>query len=167
MSRINHTGRSKSVRRFVLLDHWVLETPAWKSLTPAERCVYVAVRQCYNGSNNGTIGLGARRAAELAGISKNTACKCFAVLIDRGFIECATPGGFRTNSRRQTEWRLTDERCDLRGTKGDRSYARWKPGSCKTSSQSRDTKVPIEGQSGGREGQSVPGPIPKSDRRAA
>lgn len=167
MSRPDRKGRTKGNGPFVQLTHWLLATPAWRSLSPSERSVYVAIRQCYNGSNNGRIGLGARRAAELAGVSKNTACKCFAVLVERGFVECATPGGFSTNSRRQTEWRLTDERCDIMGTKGSRAYARWKPEDCKTKSQSRDAQVPIEGQSTGAEGVTVPHVVPKQQQKAA
>ncbi len=138
MSRANVKGRTKGSGPFVQLTHWMMSNEAWRSLRPAERCVLIAMRQCYNGANNGSIGLGARRAADLAGISKNTACKCFAVLVDRGFAECVTPGGFSTNGRRQTEWRLTDERCDLTGVKGSHAYTRWKPQDGKTKSQSRD-----------------------------
>lgn len=167
MSRTNKTGRSKGNGRFVQLTHFLMATAAWRSLTPADRSVYIALRQCYNGANNGSIGLGARRAADLAGVSKNTACKSFARLVERGFTECVTPGGFSTNSRRQTEWRLTDERCDVSGMKGSHAFTRWKPDDCKTKSQSRDAQVPIEGQLAGQKAATVPELGPKPRQEAA
>lgn len=165
MSRANKKGRS-TAGHFVQLPYGLLHSAAWRSLSPGERSVYLAIRQTYNGHNNGCIGLGARRAAELANVSKNTACKHFAVLIERGFTECATPGGFNTNSRRQTEWRLTDERCHVTGAIPTRAYLKWRPEE-KSTSQSRDTEVPNRGQFGADQGATVPQLGLKSQARAA
>jgi hypothetical protein len=167
---VGKNGRSKGGPPFVQLRHYLVDSEAWNTLTPAERSVYVAMRRLYNGSNNGQIGLGARRAAILAGISKNTACKCFAALIEKGFVECVTPGGFNTNDRRQTEWRLTDERCDVTGAAPSKAFMRWRsddPSQCKTTYQTRDTQVPIRGQFGPKTPGSVPRLGPKAAGRAA
>lgn len=163
-------GRSKVGPPFVQIRHYLMDSEAWKALTPAERSVYLAMRRLYHGVNNGQIGLGARRAADLAGISKNTACKCFAGLIEKGFVECVTPGGFNTNDRRQTEWRLTDERCDVTGALPSKAFMKWRQTNTnprKTTSQSRDTQVPIEGQFSQERPVSVPRLVPKTNGRAA
>ncbi len=166
-------GRSHSGPPFVQLPHWLLDSPAYRALTPSDRSVYTAVRRLYNGSNNGRIGLGARRAAEMAGISKNTSCKCFAALVEKGFLECATPGGFSTNSRHQTEWRLTDQRCDVTGHLPSKAFVKWRrdqddgSSQSKTKSQSRDAQVPKEGQSRAHAPVSVPALVPKAESRAA
>lgn len=165
MRRKNQKGRSSTGGKFTRLSEALLNSDAWKCASPAERSVYTVMRSLYNGSNNGRIGLGARQAALLANISKNTSTSCFATLVERGLVECVTPGGFSTNSRRQTEWRLTDERCDVSGSLPSKAFMRWRATApkdlarvhqFKTKSQNRDAQVPIEGQSEAERCLSVP-----------
>jgi hypothetical protein len=129
MPKHNKKGRTKHGPPFVQLFKYMLKTDAWQALSAADRAVYVALADTYNGSNNGALGLGARRAGELCNISKNTATKCFRSLVEKGFIECATPGGFSRKSRHQTEWRLTTAKCDVSGKAASKAFVRWRPGS--------------------------------------
>ncbi len=153
MTKADKKGRSKGGGAFLQLHHFMLQSQAWRSLTPADRAVYTVIATLYNGANNGRLGLGARRAAELANISKNTAPACFRRLIERGFIECASPGGFNIKVRHQTEWRLTQYKCDATGALPSKAFMRWRPGAvetpakCRSRYQSGDFTVPIEGQS--------------------
>jgi hypothetical protein len=125
----------------------VLRSAAWLSLTPVARTVYVQLRLRFNGSNNGAIPYSAREAAEECRINKDTASRAFAELQAKGFIECATPGGFTRKVRHATEWRLTDERCDVTGAVPSRAFMRWQPASetepmRKSRSENRVTSVP-------------------------
>ncbi len=129
------------------LDWFMLESPAYRSLTPAARAVYVEVAKLYNGRNNGTLALSVRDAAERCRINKDTASKAFALLQAVGFLECATPGGFTRKVRHAAEWRLAGERCDKTGALATRAFMRWRPpvSESKTRSQSRADTVPPSG----------------------
>jgi len=55
----------------VKLRFWLLNSPAWQSLPPAARALYIDIVKRYNGSNNGRIVMGVRDAAKLIGVSKD------------------------------------------------------------------------------------------------
>lgn len=119
--------RSNSCGRFVQLPHFLLHSAAWLSLTPNERIVYILVLQHYDGRNNGYIGLGARRAAALGKMNKDTASRCFRRLVEVGLLEVAQPSAFNQNDCQATEWRLTSHKCDRTGALPSRAYMRWTP----------------------------------------
>lgn len=167
MSRAKANGRSKGGGPFVQLFKFMLESQAWKSLSPADRAVYIELCALYNGANNGRLGLGARRAAELCNISKNTVSTCFRILEARGFIDCVTAGGFSRKSRHQTEWRLTQYRCDVTGQLPTKAFAKWRPEGCDSRSQLRDASVPNEGQSASKSPLTVPRLGPSAREAAA
>lgn len=127
MGRVNATGRRKSGPPFLQLYRYLLESAAWRSLSPQARCVYIEVAALYNGANNGFIGLGVRAASERANVNKDTAAKCFAILIERGFIEPTQLGAFNQNARLATEWRLTSAKCDRTGAQASKAFMKWKP----------------------------------------
>lgn len=108
-----------------MLGDWMMNSAAWRDLTPQDRAVFIEIARLYNGKNNGFIGLGVRDAAERANVNKDTAAKCFGRLVEHGFIERAQPGGFNTNARRATEWRLTHERCDRTHELPTKAFMRW------------------------------------------
>jgi hypothetical protein len=123
----NRKGRSKRTGHFVQLHTWMMATEAWRSLSPSSRVVYIEIVARYDGRNNGWLALSARDAASLCRINKDTAGKAFRELIDRGFIECVTPGGFTRKVRHATEWRLTHHLCDATGKAGSKAYMKWRP----------------------------------------
>ena len=131
MSRngVNRTGRSTKAPRHVRLHHWLMETSAWKSLNGNERAIYVAICARYAGenSNNGRIPFSMREAAGALRISKATAARAFAVLIERGFIVPTTRGAFRTKQRHATEWRLTEYPCDVTHKMSTKDFVHWSP----------------------------------------
>ena len=147
MARHNKTGRSKgSSGQFVQLHDWMMNTAAWRSLTPQCRAVYVEVARLYNGRNNGSLGLGARDAAERANINKDTACSCFARLTELGFLEAAQLGKFNMNSRKVTEWRLTAYKCDRTHKLPTKAFASWRPADSKQRPKRGPRKSETEGQ---------------------
>lgn len=126
-NRQDRRGRSKAGGHFVRLDSFMMESAAWRSLTPAARAVYIEVRRRFNGHNNGWLALSVRDAAGRCNCNKDTARKALSTLQERGFIECVTPGGFTRKVRHATEWRLLDERCDKTGALPSKAFMRWRP----------------------------------------
>ena len=131
-----------------MLSWFMLDSVAWRSLTPAARVVYVELRRRFHGVNNGWIAFSVRDAADRCNINKDTARKAFVTLQERGFIECVTPGGFTRKVRHATEWRLLDERCDKTGALPTKAFMRWRPeaaNDCKTRSGNKADTVPSFG----------------------
>ncbi len=121
--RVDRTGRSIGPTRFLKLDHWILKTPAWQSLPPASRALYVELAQRYNGYNNGEISMSVREAAGLLHIAKDTATKSFHELEEKGFIRRNVCGSFNWKIRHATTWILTEHPfADQLPTK---EFARW------------------------------------------
>jgi hypothetical protein len=106
---------------------WVMETAAWKSLTPKARAVLVEVASRYFGTNNGRIALSVRDAAEACNINKDTAAKAFKELIEKGFLVCKSPGGFSLKMRHATEWLWTEHRDDVTGELPRKTFVHWRP----------------------------------------
>lgn len=105
---VTKRGRERGKgERFIRLNHALLKTEAWGSLTCAQRCVYLALCMVYNGFNNGQIGLSVRQAAKLANCNKDTAAAALKTLETRGFIERMTPGAFSLKIRHSALYRLT------------------------------------------------------------
>ncbi len=122
--RHNNTGRS-TTERFLALQHFMLDSRAWLSLSPVARCVFIELARLYNGSNNGRLALSARNAAERVGCSKNTAARAFAELIEKGFIELRSSGHFDRKTPHAAEYRLTMHRCDRSGERASKRFMRW------------------------------------------
>jgi hypothetical protein len=121
----NKSGRSGHVGKHVQLPEFMLASPAWRSLNPAARVLYVELRRIYNGKNNGFLALSVRDAAERCAVNKDTASKAFAALIDRGFIDLATPASFGTNGRHAAEYRLTDWPCNRTNQRPSKAFMAW------------------------------------------
>jgi hypothetical protein len=141
--RQNATGRSRGDVRHVRLYHWLLDSPAWKSLKPVERALYIELAQRFNGSNNGHIGLSVRDAGDALRISKNTAARAFMTLQKRGFVEVVRRGHFDRKQRHASEWRLTEHPCDVTGELATKAFMRW--GREEKTGPSRGTVGPSSG----------------------
>jgi Helix-turn-helix domain len=144
--RHDNKGRSKGYADFVKLDRVLLHTPAYGSLTTQARAVLVELYDRYKGYNNGCIGLSVRSAAEHCNIAKDTANRALRELVEKGFIECVTPGGFSRKTPHATEWRLTQHRCDVTGATPTKGYMKWGREK-KTRSQNAPTAVPSRDRS--------------------
>lgn len=123
----------KKTPRYVRLEHWLLDSSAWQSLTPQARVVYTELCKIYNGVNNGGIALSNRDAATRCNISKDTAGNCLQRLAEIGFTKVRTPGGYNQKSRdgkginknKASEYELTEyPYLDRQPTK---DFMNWKP----------------------------------------
>jgi len=147
--RHNHKGRI-TTERFVSLPHWALQSPAWRSLSPVSRSVFIELAAIYNGSNNGRIALSARDAAERARCSKNTAARAFAELTQKGFIYLCSRGHFDRKTPHAAEYRLTLHNCDRSGERASKRFMSWH------SAEPRSVAGPTRGTAGVSSG-TVPG----------
>ncbi len=111
-NRPNQTGRSNT-SRFARLDYRLLNSNAYRALSPNARALLVEVVMLYNGENNGSLWLSVRDAAHRMGVADVTAASnAFAELQDMGFIAMTQDAYFRVKASdtcRARCWRLTWE----------------------------------------------------------
>lgn len=125
MTKKTIKGRSKFGPPFIMVRHYVYDSAAYRSLTPADRSVYAVILRRYNGTNNGRIGMSVRVCAEEAGVNKDTVGACVQKLCDRGLIEIASESSLVTRMAR--EYRVTHERCDRTGALPSKAFLKWSP----------------------------------------
>lgn len=120
-------GRSKSGGRFLALPHFLMETPAWRSLPAYERAALIEVAMIYDGSNNGYLDMGVRRLGERINVSINKANRCLRELVNRGFLEVTETSAFSRKDRTATSFRLTWHKCARTHQVPSRAYQNWSP----------------------------------------
>ncbi|MGH6875863.1 MAG: hypothetical protein ACREHV_00640 [Rhizomicrobium sp.] len=119
--------RRKYVPRFIMLEHGLMDSPAFKSLRGDSIKLLMAVWKRHDGKNNGEISFSVRDAAQLIPCTPNTAGKRFDELQEKGFLAVEVKGAFRAAAKHKaaSTWRLTLESC--RGKPPTREYQRWRP----------------------------------------
>ena len=121
--RINPTGRSERGERFIILPHWLLNSPAYQSLAPGPRAFLIEVWLRHNGQNNGEITYSVREAAERLRCGKDTAAKWFQELEEKRFLIARRRGSFTYKARHATEWEITAE--PYRDNPASKNFMRW------------------------------------------
>src|ERR1700729_3351907 len=84
--RADRTGRCVTGPPFVQLPHFVIDSPAWRSLSFPAVAAFVQLMRVYNGTNNGQLGMSVRILAERLGCGKSTASRALDELDQKGFI---------------------------------------------------------------------------------
>jgi hypothetical protein len=111
-NRVNATGRNMT-SRFVRLDYRILNSNAYRSLSPNARSLLVELAMLYNGDNNGSLYLSVRDAAHRMGLADLTAAsRAFDELTRLGFIAMTQEAHFSVKAAealRARCWRLTWE----------------------------------------------------------
>lgn len=102
----------KRSEHFTAMVRSMMETPAWRALSPTAQALYPWLRLEWRGpkaNNNGKISLSVRQAAERMGVSVNTAAKAYHDLQAKGFIVVTQPArlGLSGNAR-ATSFELTE-----------------------------------------------------------
>ena len=95
------------------MQRWVMQTPAWRALSPTAQALYVWLRFEWKGkhqNNNGKIRLSVRQAAYRLGISVNPANKAFHELQAKGFLHVTEAGALGVKGlARGPSYELTEE----------------------------------------------------------
>lgn len=126
----NKTGRSERLPDFTPMLHHVMDSPAFRSLTPAARCLYwhLLRRSGHRGVRNGDVFLSVRGAAEHLNVNKDTASAAFHLLQARGFIRPVVVGALGIEGEgRATTWLLTEWPA-RNGHAATRDFLGWTPG---------------------------------------
>ena len=109
-NKANATGRSHT-SRFARLDHRLLESPAYRSLSTNARALLVELTRMDNGGNNGALWLSVRDGAALMGVANTkSASAALAELQELGFIVKTKDAHFRIKTAETSRarcWRLT------------------------------------------------------------
>jgi hypothetical protein len=129
MAKTNAKGRAVGDFKHVRLQEWLLKSPAYRSLACPDRCLLVELYRKYNGANNGEIFLSCRDAAELLGVSKNTAARSFSALEDRGFTRLRGKALFSMKGKLASTWVLTE--FPYAGALPTKDFMKWRPGNLK------------------------------------
>lgn len=103
--------------------HHILDSEAYRSLTPKARCLLLELQYIEFPNRNGCVGLSEKRAAAFLNVAENTASKAFEELIDRGFIERSYEGDYSIG--KASEWRITYLKCNSREPTNEWLY--WEP----------------------------------------
>ena len=113
--KMSAKGRSTGREPFVMLPHWVFDSPAYRSLKPGPRALLWEINRRFNGFNNGKIAFSQRDMAIALNISDRETIAGYArELVAKGFIKAVRVGGFnvKVSDRRASEWALTWLRVD-------------------------------------------------------
>lgn len=138
-------GKKDKGHRHVRICHYMMATPAWKSLGATERAMYldIAARYAGYGSNNGKIGYSVREAATNLHVGTSTAKRALDALEDRGFIVATKRGAFSLKKRHASEWRLTEFPSDISKDLATKDFMTWTPDKNKTRYPQRHRTVPV------------------------
>ncbi|MBY6203176.1 helix-turn-helix domain-containing protein [Maritalea mobilis] len=120
-------GKGHGGAHFVQLPEWVLVTPAWCSLSGNARALYIELKRRYKGSNNGSIRLSHRDAAELLNLHRNSVGRYYRELEDKGFIRMMEghhlgPSGIGKTAR----WALDEYKTDTDGKPALKRFVQWR-----------------------------------------
>ncbi len=122
-------GRKSSGPPFVQLHKWLMATAAWQHLAPNDRCVYIAIKARFNGTNNGTIAFSAREAGAAINASHHTGNRSLNSLVEHGFLTVTEDSDFNRKLKMARTYLLT-ELPDDRPNKSriaTKDFASWKP----------------------------------------
>lgn len=148
MAKSNKTGRTRgSMGRFISLPLYMLQSAAWRSLSPVERCCYLEIIQRYNGSNNGRLAMSARSLALAIGVNRATSSRALQSLIAVGLIEVVQSSAFSCKVKRAAEYRVTIHRCDVTGDLPSKTFMRWQPENQNTAAPQSNAGCTTEPQS--------------------
>ncbi len=108
----NQTGRNEYLP-YVKLEHRVMDSEAYRSLSPNARSLLFELIRRHKGKNNGALWLSVRDGAALMGVVDLTAASnAFDELQEMGFIVCTADAHFEVkaaDTSRARCWRLTFE----------------------------------------------------------
>lgn len=121
--------RAGGARHWVMLEHYLMDTPAWRALSANARALYIEVKRRYNGKNNGLISFSAREAGEALNVSHYTGARVLLELQEVGFLAVTEESDFGRKVRIARAYRLTEARDDRPGLEAPptREFTRWRP----------------------------------------
>ena len=111
---------------FVMINKQVLDSGAWRAMSPGARILYIALKRRYwsDRHNNGRIYLSQRNAEKEIGRDTNQITRWFRELQHYGFIVQTQRGSLGLDGAgRAPHWRLTE--CGYQKQPATQDYLRW------------------------------------------
>jgi hypothetical protein len=105
-------AKNKGIKRFLRRTLEMLDSPAYRDLKPADRCLLEEFQRIFMPHRNGALSISTRNAMIRLNVSEPTAIKAFKNLETHGFIVLMK--GQLWQQRKAREWRLTFEPCNGR-----------------------------------------------------
>lgn len=110
---------------FIQIEHWLYDCPAWQSLKPGPRALYLELKRKFNGYNNGAVFLSQRDAGDALNVGRDTIATYYSELVLKGFIiqtigHCLGPYGIG----QATKWALTEH--PLNEAPATKEFMRWR-----------------------------------------
>ncbi|KZX94486.1 MULTISPECIES: helix-turn-helix domain-containing protein [unclassified Sulfitobacter] len=130
-------GRDRKNERraehFTAMTRNMMETPAWRALSPCAQALYPWLRLEWRGAkanNNGKLRLSVRQAAERMGVNVKTAARAFHDLQAKGFVVVVEPARLGLGGEAKSPaFELTEISLPHSDrSAGRRLYVDWKPG---------------------------------------
>jgi len=90
-----------------MLPFSMVDSIAFKTLSPKAVALYVYIARRYNSFNNGNISFSIREAENYLRIGKDTASRLFNDLIERGFIKVAVDSSFSYKQKQARKFEIT------------------------------------------------------------
>lgn len=121
--------RAGGARHWVQLEHYLMDTPAWRALSANAKVIYFEVKRRYNGKNNGLISFSSREAGEALNASHQTGSRALTDLQEHGFLEVTEDSTFKRKVKLAREYRLTEKRDDRPGLEAPptKDFLAWRP----------------------------------------
>ena len=121
--------RAGGAKHYVMMEHYMMDTPAWRSLSANAKVIYFEVKRRYNGKNNGLISFSAREAGDALNQSHQTGSRALNELQDHGFLVVTEDSTFMRKVKLAREYRLTEKRDDRPGLEAPptKEFIRWRP----------------------------------------
>lgn len=125
-------GRSKpagGAKHWVQVEHYLMDTPAWRALSANAKVIYFEVKRRYNGKNNGLISFSSREAGEALNASHQTGSRALNELQENGFLEVTEDSTFNRKVKLAREYRITEKRDDRPGLEAPptKEFLQWRP----------------------------------------
>jgi len=120
----NLVGKLVNGYRHIYIEAQVLESDAYRQLTPLARALLIEFLIIYREDRNGILSISTAQAAKRLNVSENTVKKPFYMLMEHGFI-VLTKGHVWVNKLAR-EWRLTIRKSQDREPTHD--WKKWHPG---------------------------------------
>lgn len=117
--------RDRKLHSFVALEMYVIESAAYRDLSPVARAALVEVLALYRGDNNGSLVVPVEWLAERLGKSKATASRALSDLDDHGLVKPTSRSSFSDHRRRAAEYRVTFRRDDRSGHLPSKEFLTW------------------------------------------
>jgi hypothetical protein len=135
-------GVGGSSDRFIRLPHYLVKSPAWRTMPDGAKALLIEVWLRHNGVNNGEISFGCGEAGKLLGCSTPKAWRMFKILIERSFLIVVRDACFDTKNKAARTWRITAEKCgDKPATK---DFMKWRPATTEPRDENHFTVSPMK-----------------------